>query len=80
MESQKIKKAQKIENDLEAIIELISELQNIDTSNVEPLYNPLEKTALKHNDVIDSDNRKEKFLDNAPSSNEDYFLVPRVME
>ena len=33
-------KAQKIENDLEAIIELISELQNIDTSNVEPLYNP----------------------------------------
>ncbi|SVC53504.1 uncharacterized protein METZ01_LOCUS306358 [marine metagenome] len=73
-------KAQKIENDLEAIIELISELQNIDTSNVEPLYNPLEKTALKHNDVIDSDNQKEKFLDNAPSSNEDYFLVPRVME
>ena len=71
---------QKIENDLEAIIELISELQNIDTSNVEPLYNPLEKTALKHNDVIDSDNQKEKFLDNAPSSNEDYFLVPRVME
>jgi|TARA_B100000745_G_C20057123_1_gene360603 aspartyl-tRNA(Asn)/glutamyl-tRNA(Gln) amidotransferase subunit C len=73
-------KAQKIENDLEAIIELISELQNIDTSNVEPLYNPLEKTALKHNDVIDSDNQKEKFLDNAPSSNEDYFLVPRVVE
>ncbi len=41
-------KAQKIEKDLETIIELIGGLSSIDTTNIEPLYSPLEKTALKH--------------------------------
>ena len=26
------------------------------------------------------DNQKEKFLENAPESNDHYFLVPRVVE
>ena len=37
-------------------------------------------TALKHEDIEKSDNKKEKFLENAPASNDDYFLVPRVVE
>ena len=73
-------KSQKIQKDLETIIELIGGLQSIDTTNVEPLYSPLEMTALKHEDMEISDNNKEKFLKNAPASNEDYFLVPRVVE
>ena len=73
-------KSQKIQKDLETIIELIGSLQSTDTTNVEPLYNPLEMTALKHEDVEKSDNKKEKFLENAAASNEDYFLVPRVVE
>ena len=73
-------KVQKIENDLKTIIGLIDGLQAIDTTNIEPLYSPLEKTALTHDDVESSDNQKENFLEGAPSSNEDYFLVPRVIE
>ena len=73
-------KAQKIEKDLETIIELIGGLGSIDTTNIEPLYSPLEKTALKHDDILNSDNQKEKFLQNAPHSNDDYFLVPRFVE
>ena len=73
-------KSEKIQKDLETIIELIGSLQSIDTSDVEPLYNPLEMTALKHEDVEQSDNKKEKFLENSPASNDDYFLVPRVVE
>jgi Asp-tRNA(Asn)/Glu-tRNA(Gln) amidotransferase C subunit len=37
-------------------------------------------TASTHEDIVNSDNEKEKFLKNAPASNEDYFLVPRVVE
>ena len=74
------KKSNKIQKDLETIIELIGGLQTIDTSDIEPLYNPLEMTASIHEDVVNSDNEKEKFLKNAPVSNEDYFLVPRVVE
>ena len=73
-------KAQKIENDLETIIEMIGGLQEFDTENIQPLYSPLEKTALMHEDIENSDNQKEKFLQNAAASNEDYFLVPRVVE
>ena len=74
------KKSEKIENDLETIIELISGLQSIDTANIEPLYSPLEMTSIKHEDKEKSDNKKEKFLENAPVSNDNYFLVPRVVE
>ena len=73
-------KSEKIQNDLETIVELIGSLQSIDTSKIEPLYSPLEMTAHKHEDVEKSDNQKEKFLESAPASNDDYFLVPRVVE
>jgi len=73
-------KAQKIENDLETIIEMIGGLQAFNTENIQPLYSPLEKTAFMHEDIESSDNQKEKFLQNAAVSNEDYFLVPRVVE
>ncbi len=73
-------KSEKIKQDLEIIIELIGSLQTIDTSSIEPLYSPLEMTALTHEDIENSDNKKNQFLENAASSNEDYFLVPRVVE
>ena len=73
-------KSEKIQKELETIIELIGSLQSIDTSNIEPLYNPLEMKAFKHEDIEASDNKKDKFLENAAESNEDYFLVPRVVE
>ena len=73
-------KSEKIKQDLETIIELNGGLQTIDTSDIEPLYSPLEMTASTHEDVVNSDNKKGEFLENAPASNEDYFLVPRVVE
>ena len=50
-------KSEKIQNDLETIVELIGSLQSIDTSNIEPLYSPLEMPAHKHEDVEKSDNQ-----------------------
>ena len=73
-------KSKKIIQDLETIIELIGSLQTIDTTSIEPLYSPLEMTASTHEDVENSDNKKDKFLENAALSNKDYFLVPRVVE
>ena len=73
-------KSEKIQKNLKNIIELIGSLQSIDTADIEPLYNPLEMTAFKHEDLEASDNKKDKFLENAAESNKDYFLVPRVVE
>ena len=74
------KKEEKIIKDLDNIIEFVDQLDDIDTSNIEPLTNPLEKTAKTRADEVTAKNLKDELLEIAPSSNEDYFLVPRVVE
>ena len=71
---------EKITKDLENIIKFVDQLDGVDTSDIEPLKSPLDKTAKTRNDQISAENRKEQFLKNAPDANEDYFLVPRVVE
>ena len=74
------KNEEKITNDLNNIIKFVDQLNNAETSDIEPLTSPLEKVARTRPDNVTAENRKETFLKNAPSSNEDYILVPRVIE
>ena len=74
------KKEEKIIQDLDNIIEFVDQLNDVDTSDTEPLTNPLEKTAKTRNDEVTAKNLKKELLKVAPSANEDYFLVPRVVE
>ena len=71
---------EKITEDLKNIIKFVDQLDGADTNNIEPLANPLEKTAKTRIDNVTAKNRKEVFLERSPKSNEDYFLVPRVVE
>ena len=75
-----IEKEEKIVQDLDNIIEFVDQLNDADTSDVEPLTNPLEKTAKTRSDQVTAKNLKNELLEIAPSSNDDYFLVPRVVE
>ena len=70
----------KITEDLKNIIKFVDQLDEANTDNVEPLASPLEKTAKTRTDNVTAKNRKEVFLERSPKSNEDYFLVPRVVE
>ncbi len=74
------KKEKKIIQDLDNIIKFVDQLDDVNTSNIEPLTNPLEKTAKTRADEVTAKNLKDELLEIAPSSNEDYFLVPRVVE
>ena len=73
-------KEEKIINDLDNIIKFVDQLNDVDTFEIDPLANPLEKTAKTRKDIVTAKNLKEKLLEVAPSANEDYFLVPRVVE
>ena len=73
-------KEDKIISDLDNIISFVDQLNDADTNNIEPLSNPLEKTAKTRKDDVTAKNLKKELLEIAPSSNEDYFLVPRVVE
>jgi aspartyl-tRNA(Asn)/glutamyl-tRNA(Gln) amidotransferase subunit C len=75
------KNEDKITEDLENIIKFVDQLDSVNTDGInEPLANPLEKTAKTRNDEVTAKNRKETFLERSPKSNDDYFLVPRVVE
>ena len=58
----------KITKDLENIIKFVDQLDGVDTSDIQPLKSPLEKTAKTRNDQISAQNRKEEFLKNAPDA------------
>jgi len=66
--------------DFKNIIKFVDQLNDVDTSEIAPLANPLEKTAKTRKDIVTAKNLKKELLDVAPSANEDYFLVPRVVE
>ena len=73
-------KEEKIINDLGNIIEFVDQLNEVDTTEITPLTNPLEKTAKTRKDIVTAKHLKKELLEVAPSANEDYFLVPRVVE
>ena len=52
-------KKEKITKDLENIIDFVAELQDLNTEDIVPLSNPLEKVAPKREDSVTSKNRKE---------------------
>ena len=75
-----IDKKEKITKDLENIINFVAELQDLNAEDIAPLANPLEKVAPKREDSVTSKSRKEAFLSNSPESDQDYFIVPKVVE
>ena len=73
-------KAQKLAGDLNSIFEFIKKLNELKTDNVEPLTSIAETTLKFRNDEVKSENIREKILKNSPSDNEDFFVVPKVVE
>ena len=74
------KKAEKLAKDMNAIFEFIEKLNELKTENVEPLTSIAETTLRFREDKIMSDNIREKILKNSPEKNEDFFVVPKVVE
>ncbi len=73
-------KAKKLAVDLNSIFEFIEKLNELKTDNVEPLTSIAETTLNFRNDEVKSENIREKILKNSPSDNQDFFVVPKVVE
>ena len=74
------KKAKKLATDLSSIFEFIEKLNELNTKNVDPLTSIAETTLKFRKDEVKSENIREKILINSPSDNEDFFVVPKVVE
>ena len=73
-------KAKKLAGDLSSIFEFIEKLNELKTDDVEPLTSIAETTLKFRNDEVKSENIREKILKNSPSDNQDFFVVPKVVE
>ena len=73
-------KAKKLAGDMNSIFDFIEKLKELDTDNVEPLTSVAETTLKLRVDEVKSGNIKEDVLKNSPDINEDFFVVPRVVE
>ena len=73
-------KAKKLATDLSSIFEFIEKLNELNTKDVDPLTSIAETTLKFRKDEVKSENIREKILKNSPSDNQDFFVVPKVVE
>ena len=74
------KKANKLAGDLNSIFDFIEKLNELNTDNVEPLTSVAETTLKLRADEVKSKNIRDQILKNSPEENEDFFVVPKVVE
>ncbi len=62
------------------ILTWMEKLNEIDTSQVEPLTHMSEEVNIMRDDIVKPPLSHERGLRNAPNKDADYFRVPKVME
>ena len=73
-------RAEKLAGDLNSIFDISEKLNELKTDNVEPLNSIAETTLKLRSDEVKSKNIREQIIKNSPQDNEDYFVVPKVIE
>ncbi len=73
-------KLESLSKDLALILNFVEQLKELDTKKVEPLSSAIEKTLELRTDKIDDGKIKNEILKNSPDKNDDFFIVPKVVE
>ena len=73
-------KAEKLADDLNSIFKFIEKLNELNTDNIEPLTSVAETTLKFRADEVKNQNIREQIIKNSPEDNEDFFVVPKVVE
>ncbi len=74
------KEKAEIKIDLEKMVGFIEQLQKVDTTNVEPLIHISDAINVLRADEIKGSIVVEEALKNAPSKDEQFFTVPKVIK
>lgn len=62
------------------ILAYMDQLAQVDTQGVEPMYSPMEQPTLYREDVAVRRRTREEILANAPETDGQFFIVPRILE
>ena len=73
-------KVESLSKDLNSIIKFVEQLNKLDTKDTKPLSSVIDKTLEPRKDKVYDGKIKEEILKNSPDKNEDFFIVPKVIE
>ncbi|WP_024460792.1 MULTISPECIES: Asp-tRNA(Asn)/Glu-tRNA(Gln) amidotransferase subunit GatC [unclassified Marinimicrobium] len=62
------------------VLNLVDQLQAVDTTGVKPMAHPLDATQRLRADQVTEPNQREHFQAIAPATEDGLYLVPRVIE
>lgn len=69
-----------IKNDMERILDFVSQLDSVNTEGVEPLIYITECHLQLRSDEVEEPIAQAEALKNAPDKDSDYFKVPKVLD
>ena len=70
----------KYSSELSNILDLVEQMNAVDTDDVQPLAHPTDAVQRLRADKVTEENNREKYMANAPAQEEGLFLVPKVVE
>ena len=73
-------KLESLSKDLASILNFVEQLDKLDTKKTKPLSSIVDKTLVPRNDKVNDGKLKNEILKNSPDKNEDFFIVPKVVE
>jgi aspartyl-tRNA(Asn)/glutamyl-tRNA(Gln) amidotransferase subunit C len=72
--------AKALEKELSGILDWVKQLDEVDTSAVEPMTRVVPIELTKREDVVSDGNKTDQILKNAPMSEDGFFVVPKIVE
>ena len=67
-------------NELNNILAWVQQLEEVDVAGVPPLTSVVEQHLKMRDDVVTEGGQADALMANAPQSEENFFVVPRVVE
>ena len=74
------KKVDSLSRDLSSIIKFIERLNKLNTDNVKPLTSIIDASLKSRKDEIRDGKIRDQILKNSPENNDEFFVVPKVIE
>ncbi len=72
--------AKNLETELSSIMNWIEQLNEVNTDDVQPLTSIVEVSLKQREDVVTDGGYPEEIMKNAPLSEDNFFMVPKVVE
>ena len=71
---------EKLESEISSIIRWVEALNEVDTDNIDPMSNSLTGVLRMREDLVTDGNKVSDILSNSPADDENFFVVPKVIE